>query len=97
MWCISVDYCVATCNSSLSLSFSHSLSLPIQLKCHQYWPNYGSTTYGSIQVTLKGVENLAEYSIRTFQITPVSPTLALFEQLKVHVHVCIHVCMCVMV
>ena len=41
------------------------------MKCHQYWPSYGTTTYGNIQVTLKNVENLAEYSIRTFNVTPV--------------------------
>ncbi len=45
---------------------------PPQVKCHQYWPSYGTTTYGNIQVTLKEVENLAEYSIRTFTVTPVS-------------------------
>ena len=43
-----------------------------QIKCHQYWPSYGTTTYGNIQVTLKEVENLAEYSIRTFNVSPVS-------------------------
>jgi len=44
----------------------------LQIKCHQYWPSYGTTTYGNIQVTLKEVENLAEYSIRTFNVSPVS-------------------------
>jgi len=43
-----------------------------KVKCHQYWPSYGTTTYGNIQVTLKEVENLAEYSIRTFTVSPVS-------------------------
>ena len=43
-----------------------------KVKCHQYWPSYGSTTYGHIKVTLKEVENLAEYSIRTFSVTPIS-------------------------
>ncbi|CAI8013028.1 Receptor-type tyrosine-protein phosphatase F [Geodia barretti] len=41
-------------------------------KCEQYWPSYGSTTYGNVQVTLKEAENLAEYSIRTFSITPLA-------------------------
>ncbi|XP_064386192.1 receptor-type tyrosine-protein phosphatase F-like [Halichondria panicea] len=43
-----------------------------KVKCHQYWPSYGTTTYGNIQVTLKEVENLAEYSIRTFTVTPLA-------------------------
>ena len=49
-----------------------SPSPPVQVKCNQYWPSYGSTTYGNVQVTLKEAENLAEYSIRTFSVSPVS-------------------------
>ena len=48
------------------------------MKCHQYWPSYGTTTYGNVQVTLKEVENLAEYSIRTFNVSPVSYLAAMF-------------------
>ena len=47
----------------------------LQVKCNQYWPSYGTTTYGSLQVTLKEVENLAEYSIRTFNVSPVGHCL----------------------
>lgn len=42
-----------------------------QIKCHQYWPSYGATNYGDFQVTLKEVENIVDYGIRTFQIQPV--------------------------
>ena len=47
----------------------------VQVKCNQYWPSYGTTTYGNVQVSLKEVENLAEYSIRTFNVSPVSGVL----------------------
>ena len=43
----------------------------LQIKCHQYWPSYGSMVYGNLQVTLREVENLADYSIRTFHISQV--------------------------
>ena len=32
-----------------------------EVKCHQYWPSEGSSTYGNLEVTLKEVENLKEY------------------------------------
>ncbi len=39
-----------------------------RLKCDQYWPSRGTETYGSIQVTLTDLIELASYSIRTFTI-----------------------------
>lgn len=45
------------------------------MKCHQYWPSYGSAMYGSFQVTLRDVENLAEYSVRSFSVQPVAGTV----------------------
>lgn len=42
-----------------------------QIKCHQYWPSYGASNYGNLQVTLKEIENIVDYSIRTFQLQPV--------------------------
>ena len=43
----------------------------LQIKCHQYWPSYGTANYGNFQVTLKEVENIADYAIRTFQLQSV--------------------------
>ena len=53
----------------ITLIIAHHTS---QIKCHQYWPSYGSMVYGNLQVTLREVENLADYSIRTFQVAQVS-------------------------
>ncbi|XP_019855567.1 PREDICTED: receptor-type tyrosine-protein phosphatase S-like [Amphimedon queenslandica] len=39
-----------------------------KIKCHQYWPSFGAANYGSFQVTLKEVETVADYAIRTFQL-----------------------------
>ena len=63
-----------TCYESVGYVMSSILPPPpnTQKKCEQYWPSYGSTTYGNVQVTLKEAENLAEYSIRTFSVSPVS-------------------------
>ena len=47
----------------------------LQIKCHQYWPSYGSATYDSFKVTLKSVETLAEYSIRVFTVEQVQFSL----------------------
>ena len=38
----------------------------------QYWSTHGSAMYGNFQVTLCDVENLAEYSIRSFSVQPVT-------------------------
>lgn len=74
----------STAVTSFSITlYGHGCVSTLQVKCHQYWPSYGTTTYGNIQVTLKEVENLAEYSIRTFTISPVSEhgTLSLLATL----------------
>ncbi|XP_044270213.1 tyrosine-protein phosphatase Lar isoform X1 [Tribolium madens] len=39
-----------------------------RIKCDQYWPSRGSETYGSMNVTITDVQELATYCIRTFQI-----------------------------
>ena len=67
-----------------------TLHTSLQKKCEQYWPSYGSTTYGNVQVTLKEAENLAEYSIRTFSVSPVS-TLCIItmDTRQVSVTVCV--------
>jgi receptor-type tyrosine-protein phosphatase F len=38
-------------------------------KCDQYWPTRGSETYGSMTVTITATQELATYSIRTFQLS----------------------------
>ncbi|XP_059619067.1 tyrosine-protein phosphatase Lar isoform X2 [Phlebotomus argentipes] len=39
-----------------------------RIKCDQYWPSRGSETYGQLTVTISETQELATYSIRTFQI-----------------------------
>ncbi|ESN95495.1 hypothetical protein HELRODRAFT_102544 [Helobdella robusta] len=40
-----------------------------RIKCDQYWPSRGSEMYGSLQVTLVDVIELATFTIRTFQLS----------------------------
>jgi protein tyrosine phosphatase len=37
-------------------------------KCEQYWPDHGSKMYGDIKVDIKDVEQLADFTLRTFDI-----------------------------
>lgn len=39
-----------------------------RIKCDQYWPSRGTETYGQLFVTITETQELATYSIRTFQI-----------------------------
>ena len=39
-----------------------------RIKCDQYWPTRGSSTYGEIQVTLLDTTILAHYTMRSFRI-----------------------------
>lgn len=39
-----------------------------RVKCDQYWPSRGSETYGDITVTLREVQELAFYCIRSFLV-----------------------------
>ncbi|KRF81059.1 tyrosine-protein phosphatase Lar isoform X4 [Drosophila virilis] len=39
-----------------------------RIKCDQYWPTRGTETYGQIFVTITETQELATYSIRTFQL-----------------------------
>lgn len=39
-----------------------------RVKCDQYWPTRGSSTYGDIQVTLLDTTVLAHYTMRSFRI-----------------------------
>jgi netrin-G3 ligand len=38
-------------------------------KCDQYWPTRGTETYGMMTVTITATQELATYTIRTFQLT----------------------------
>nr|AAB91460.1 receptor tyrosine phosphatase [Hirudo medicinalis] len=40
-----------------------------RVKCDQYWPSRGSESYGSLQVNLVDVIELATYTMRTFQMS----------------------------
>ena len=48
-----------------------SLSSP-QAKCHQYWPEAGSVSFGELTVTIIDTQELAYYSIRTFRMNRVN-------------------------
>lgn len=39
-----------------------------RIKCDQYWPTRGTETYGVMTVTITETQELATYSIRTFQL-----------------------------
>ncbi|XP_073332299.1 receptor-type tyrosine-protein phosphatase F-like [Pagrus major] len=39
-----------------------------RVKCDQYWPNRGTETYGTIQVTMLDTGELATYTVRTFAL-----------------------------
>jgi len=53
---------------SLSIVMMTKLEERARIKCDQYWPSRGSETYGNITVTITDVQELATYSIRTFQV-----------------------------
>ena len=39
-----------------------------RVKCHQYWPDEGSKTYGDIEVTNMHVMELSDYVLRSFMV-----------------------------
>ena len=43
-----------------------------RIKCDQYWPVRGTENYGVMSVTLTDTQELATYTIRTFQLQRVS-------------------------
>ena len=47
----------------------------VQVKCHHYWPNSGSCSYGNIKVTLRNEEQLTNYCWRQFIIQQVLTTV----------------------
>lgn len=61
------SYNIVTC------TLSPVLSIPLQVKCDQYWPARGTETYGLIQVTLVDTMELATYTMRTFALHKVWP------------------------
>ena len=40
-----------------------------KIKCHQYWPENGSTSYGPFKVELTKEQALSDYIIREMQLT----------------------------
>ena len=44
------------------------VSHPLQVKCHQYWPETGSLGLGDITVSVIDTQELAYYTIRTFRV-----------------------------
>ncbi|KJH51944.1 Protein-tyrosine phosphatase [Dictyocaulus viviparus] len=56
---------------SLTIVMLTNLEERARIKCDQYWPSRGSSTYGEIQVTLVETTVLAHYTMRTFRIQAV--------------------------
>jgi len=54
---------------ALSIVMMTKLEERARIKCDQYWPSRGSDTYGNITVSITDVQELATYSIRTFQVS----------------------------
>ena len=42
--------------------------LSLQLKCEQYWPDFGSAMYGKVKVTFVSLDDYAAYIIRVFKV-----------------------------
>ena len=43
----------------------------MQVKCHQYWPQVGSVSYGNFTVTLIDSMEVANYCVRTLRLAKV--------------------------
>ncbi|KAA0202098.1 hypothetical protein HAZT_HAZT003103 [Hyalella azteca] len=58
---------------STTLVMMTKLEERTRIKCDQYWPSRVSQTeaYNSMQVTLTDVQELATYTVRTFQLQKV--------------------------
>ena len=41
----------------------------ITIKCHQYWPENGSTSYGPFRIELTKEQVFADYTIRKMKLT----------------------------
>ncbi|XP_076346267.1 tyrosine-protein phosphatase Lar-like isoform X2 [Tachypleus tridentatus] len=53
---------------SASIVMMTKLEERTRIKCDQYWPSRGTEVYGVIHVSLKDVQELATYCIRTFTL-----------------------------
>ncbi|ODN02995.1 Tyrosine-protein phosphatase Lar [Orchesella cincta] len=53
-----------------------------RVKCDQYWPTRGSETYGDITVTLREVQELAFYCIRSFLVRKTAPGMQQTREIK---------------
>lgn len=72
---IQLGYNLYTCLSALhgnTLAVLPAVLFTLQAKCHQYWPEAGSVSFGDLTVTIIEVQELAYYTIRTFRMNRVS-------------------------
>ncbi|XP_035710661.1 tyrosine-protein phosphatase Lar isoform X4 [Folsomia candida] len=53
-----------------------------RVKCDQYWPSRGSETYGEVTVTLREVQELATYCIRSFIVRKTAPGMQQTREIK---------------
>ena len=56
----------------------------IQIKCQQYWPSAGETTYGSFVAKVLETCTYAQYTVRTIEYYPVS--VQLLAQTPPYIH-----------
>jgi len=64
------------------------LLMLLQVKCHQYWPQVGSVSYGIFTVTLVDSMEVANYCCRTLRLSKVrTPTCCIDKVSNVLCHV----------
>lgn len=68
-----------------------TLVLFVQVKCHQYWPQVGSVSYGNFTVTLIDSMEVANYCVRTLRLAKVRRIMELSYFVMC---ACVYVCAC---
>ena len=66
-----------------------------RVRCQQYWPSFGSQSYGPFTIKLEREQVLADYFLRTFKITVSNHSFPLSMCFFEEVCMCACVCVCV--
>ena len=67
-----------------------------RVRCQQYWPSFGSQSYGPFTIKLEREQVLADYFLRTFKITVSNHSFPLSMWFYEEVCMCACVCVCVL-